>query len=115
MGCGGSSGASDPSAEKINWNKDADINDEFKNEHLKAGGKKKAFDKKTGKAIEKEKVTADREFDFFEGADAGSGEQFMAVRPYEGAIVEPAQHNDPSNSAPDVTYNKKRLLNTFIT
>jgi WD40 repeat protein len=105
MGCGGSSGASDPSAEKINWNKDADINDEFKNEHLKAGGKKKAFDKKTGKAIEKEKVTADREFDFFEGADAGSGEQFMAVRPYEGAIVEPAQHNDPSNSAPDVTYN----------
>jgi microtubule-associated protein-like 6 len=103
MGCGGSSGASDPSAEKVNWG-DAAIDDEFKEEQKRAGAKKKTFDKKTGKAIEKEKVQVDREFDFFEGADAGSGEQFMAVRPYEGAIMEPTQHNEPSNTPPEVTY-----------
>mmetsp|Transcript_42835 Transcript_42835/g.50228 ORF Transcript_42835/g.50228 Transcript_42835/m.50228 type:complete len:569 (+) Transcript_42835:31-1737(+) len=105
MGCGGSSGgASDPSSEKINWNKDAVIDDEFKNEQKRAGAKKKVFDKKTGKTVEKDKVQEDRDYDFFEGADAGKGEQFMAVRPYEGAIVEPANHNDFVGSAPDVSY-----------
>ena len=103
MGCGGSSGASDPSSEKINWN-NAEIHDEFKQEQKKAGAKRKTFDKASGKAVEKERAKEDREFDFFEGADAGSGEQFMAVRPYEGAIVEPAQHNKPSKDPPDVTY-----------
>ena len=28
----------------------------------------------------------------------------MAVRPYEGAIMEPTNHNDPDESAPDATY-----------
>ena len=35
----------------------------------------------------------------FYKADAGSWNQLMAVRSYEDAIVEPAQHNDPSNRA----------------
>lgn len=103
MGCGGSNGASDPSAEKINWN-NADIGDDFKEEQKRAGAKKKVLDKKTGKAVEKEKVAAEREFDFFEGADAGSGEQFMATRPYEGAIMEPTNHNEFNKAAPDVKY-----------
>lgn len=99
MGCGGSS-ASDPSDEKIDW-KNAEIDDEFNQDTKK--GKKKRFNKKTGK-VEDKREADDREFDFFEGADAGSGEQFMAVRPYEGAIVEPTNHNEPSSSAPDVSY-----------
>jgi hypothetical protein len=100
MGCGGSSGASDPNDEKIDW-KNAEIDDEFNKDTNK--GKSKKFNKKTG--MVEDKIEADdREFDFFEGADAGSGEQFMSVRPYEGAIMEPKNHNDASNDAPDVEY-----------
>ena len=35
----------------------------------------------------------------FYKADAWSWNQLMAVRSYEDAIVEPAQHNDPSNKS----------------
>lgn len=101
MGCGGSSGgASDPSDEKINWNK-ANIHPDFNNDMNKK--KAKTFDKGTGKVVDKPDKK-DREFDFFEGADAGSGEQFMAVRPYEGAIAEPKEHNKESKEAPAITY-----------
>lgn len=101
MGCGGSSGASDPNTEKVDWNK-AEIHDDFKQEE---GRKKpKKFDKKNQAATDRADVQADRDFDFFEGADAGAGDQFMAVRPYEGAIVEPTNHNAPSKDPPDVTY-----------
>jgi len=76
------------------------------------------FDKKTGKVIiitdKKEKP----DNDFFEAQEA-SGEQFMAVRPYIGAIVEPdnrklltsssylnASLDPPVNPAkPDTIYN----------
>ena len=64
---------------------------------------KKVFTRKPDKVIEKEKVTSDYEFDFFEGADAGSGDQFMAVRPKLDAIVETVQHNELSNSPPEIT------------
>ena len=37
--------------------------------------------------------------DFFCKADAGSGDQFMAVRSYEGAIIEPVWHNDSSKKS----------------
>ncbi len=99
MGCGGSS-ASDPDEEKIDWDKDAEIDDEYNKD---AGKKKMKFNKKTGKA-EEAAVADDREYDFFSGADAGSGEQFMAVRPYEGAIEEPTNHPDHNKDAPDETY-----------
>ena len=103
MGCGSSNGASEPGEEKINWNK-AEIDDEFKDEEKDLGGKRKVFNKKSGKMQEVDAPQNDREFDFFEGADAGAGEQFMAVRPYEGAIMEPDEHNDESTDAPDVNY-----------
>lgn len=102
MGCGSSNGASEPGEEKINWNK-AEIDDAFKEEDRKRDQKKMVFDKNKNKAVEAVQKE-DREFDFFEGADAGAGDQFMATRPYEGAIMEPDEHNDESTSAPDVTY-----------
>lgn len=103
MGCGGSSGASDPSSEKVDW-KNAEIHDDFKKEQKHQEAKRPKFDKKKGQAVDVEKVQDDREFDFFEGADAGAGDQFMSVRPYEGAIVEPDEHNDESRDPPDVAY-----------
>jgi hypothetical protein len=103
MGCGSSNGASEPGEEKVNWNKEAEIDQEFLDEEAREKCTKKVFDKNTGKvvdAVQKE----DRDFDFFEGADAGAGDQFMAVRPYEGAIMEPDEHNEESSNAPNVTY-----------
>jgi len=62
------------------------------------------FDKKTGKVIiitdKKEKP----DNDFFEAQEA-SGEQFMAVRPYIGAIVEPDNHPPVNPAKPDTIYN----------
>jgi WD40 repeat protein len=103
MGCGGSSEASDPNDEKINWNQ-AEIDDEFKEEQQHVNSNRKQFDKSKGKVVEVKQPQNDREFDFFEGADAGAGDQFMSVRPYEGAIMEPDEHNDESTSPPDVQY-----------
>jgi hypothetical protein len=40
----------------------------------------------------------------FEEVDAGQGEQFMAVKPWIGAIKEPQNHNPPEPSPPDVNY-----------
>lgn len=44
------------------------------------------------------------EGDFFAAEDAGAGEQFMAVKPWIGAIVEPTNHNPPNPAAPNVNY-----------
>ena len=61
------------------------------------------YDKKKG-AAGKAASEKPEDFEFFEGADAGSGEQFMAVRPYEGAIEEPDEHPEENDSPPDVEY-----------
>ena len=37
--------------------------------------------------------------DFFCKPDAGSGDQFMAVRSHEDVIIEPVLHNDPSKKS----------------
>lgn len=104
MGCGSSSGASDPDAEKVNWN-NAEIDNEFNDEHKKQTSKRTIFDKKKGKTVEVAgPVNDDRDCDLFESADAGTGDQFMSVRPYEGAIVEPEEHNDVNDDAPDCAY-----------
>lgn len=103
MGCSQSGEASDPSDEKINWNK-AEIDDEFKEESKMLGANRKRFDKSKGKIVEVKQAAEDREFDFFEVDDAGQGDQFMAVRPYEGAIMEPDEHNDENKNPPDVCY-----------
>jgi hypothetical protein len=44
------------------------------------------------------------ESDFFDAMDAGAGEQFMAVRPYKGAIMEPDNHPDANPAAPDESW-----------
>lgn len=103
MGCGGSSDASEPGDEKINWN-NAEIDDEFKEEQNHVDKKRTTFDKQKKKVVTVDKPKEDREFDFFEGTDAGTGDQFMSVRPYEGAIMEPDEHNDESTDPPEVEY-----------
>jgi microtubule-associated protein-like 6 len=57
------------------------------------------LNKKTGEP-ELGDIDAKDEEGFFEAMDAGEGEQFMAVRPYVGAIVEPASHPAPNPAAP---------------
>jgi len=103
MGCGSSNGASEPGEEKINWAQ-AEIDDEFREEEKHVDSKRKVWDKKKKKMVEVDGPVNDREEDFFEGADAGAGEQFMATRPYEGAIMEPDEHNDESTDPPNVQY-----------
>lgn len=103
MGCGSSNEATEPGDEKINWNK-AEIDKEFEDEDKHVGAKRKVWDKNKKKMVEVDAPQNDREEDFFEGADAGEGEQFMAVRPYKGAIKEPDNHNPESNDAPDVEF-----------
>ena len=43
--------------------------------------------------------------DMFAGQDAGKGEQFMAVKPWIGAVVEPASHPDPNPEKPNACLN----------
>ena len=106
MGCGSSSGSDPcPDEEKINW-KDASDDSEFINE---AKHERLYYDSKTGKPA-KSGHEKPEDFDFFgEGADAGSGEQFMSVRPYEANIIEPTSHNDLDSSPPDVTYSLEHI------
>ena len=44
------------------------------------------------------------EGDLFEAVDAGEGEQFMAVKPWLGAIKEPKSHPPANPSPPAVSY-----------
>ena len=61
------------------------------------------FDKKS-----KQATTADPsdkpEFDMFEAEEAGEGEQYMATRPWRGAVVAPSNPPEVNNAAPDVNY-----------
>jgi WD40 repeat protein len=103
MGCGGSTGSDPcPDEEKINW-KNASEDSEFDRE---ANHQRAYYDSKNGGLSKANDQTEKPEdFDFFgDGADAGSGDQFMAVRPYEANIKEPANHPEADSSAPDVEY-----------
>jgi len=40
----------------------------------------------------------------FEQVDAGTGDQFMAVKPWIGAVKEPSSHPPPNPSPPDARY-----------
>ena len=100
MGCGGGTGSDPcPDEEKVNW-KDASEDSEFERE---SKHKRIYYDKKKGGAG-KAGQEKPEDFEFFEGADAGSGEQFMAVRPYEGAIEEPDDHPEEDDSPPSLEY-----------
>jgi len=47
--------------------------------------------------------------DWFQPMSSGDGEQFMATKPYKGAIVEPTNHPPVNNSAPSVRYNLEHV------
>ena len=40
----------------------------------------------------------------FEEVDAGKGDEFMAVKPWIGAVKEPSSHPPPNPSPPDARY-----------
>ena len=98
MGCGGSS-TKVSDAEKVAI-EDYEQDEEYDAEDTR---KRKRFDKNKQEAVEGD-PDEKPEFDFFDPQDAGKGEQFMAVRPYEGAIAEPTEHPSANASAPNVKY-----------
>ena len=57
---------------------------------IEASYQRAKFDKNTGDVITMDiAVKVDVEYGVFDEVDAGSGEQFMAVKPWIGAVVEP--------------------------
>jgi len=103
MGCSSSTTAQNPSSTGDGYNERAKWNDD--NEFVaETRTKRKTFDKKKGKAVEVAEPTEKPETDFFEPLEAGQGEQFMAVRPYIGAIMEPTNHPAADPSPPSVQY-----------
>jgi|LauGreDrversion4_2_1035121.scaffolds.fasta_scaffold136974_1 hypothetical protein len=62
------------------------------------------FDKESGEVRDVEEPVDKPEGDIFDAVEAGSGEQFMAVKPWIGAIAEPTNHNPPNPSPPSVSY-----------
>ncbi len=93
MGCGSSTSAQSPGA---GGGEDADFAAE-------ANYQRRVYNKKTGQA----EVGEGREMpesDMFEVMEAGQGEQFMAVRPYEGAIMEPDNHPPVNAEEPTEDY-----------
>ena len=62
-------------------------------------------DKKTDQVVQYEDGFNDKpETDFFEFEEVAEGEEFMAVKPWIGAVVEPDNHPEVNKEAPDVTY-----------
>ena len=71
---------------------------------LEAQRERTRFNKATGEAeIEKERKDKP-EGDFFEAVDAGEGDQFMAVKPWIGAIKEPTSHPPINPTPPDARF-----------
>lgn len=90
MGCVESSGTSQPSGAGSA-------------EDIDGGNGRVRFNKATGE-IGIEEPRDKPEGDFFEVEEAGEGEQFMAVKPWIGAIKEPANHPPPDATPPDARY-----------
>lgn len=69
-------------------------------------GRRVRENKKTGEIEEFEAGNNQPENDefLFEEEEVKEGEQFMAVKPWIGAVVEPDSHPDPDPSPPDVVY-----------
>ena len=56
------------------------------------------FDKATGNIIVAEEIEKpDGGEELFEAVDAGTGEQFMATKPWIGAVVEPQNRKNLNN------------------
>jgi len=91
MGCEFSADASNPAS-----------GSDFNMENGKQRGR---FDKATGEIID---ASDPRELPdgagMFEEVDAGQGDQFMAVKPWIGAVKEPSSHPPVNPSPPDARY-----------
>lgn len=96
MGCSSSTNVSSPGA--------AGFKGDDNNFVMEADWKRTQFDKKTGQVVDAQDPRERPEGDLFEAVDAGAGEQFMATKPWKGAIKEPSSHNPPNPSPPDVRY-----------
>ncbi len=75
-----------------------------KNFQLEADYSRSTFDKSTNAVVDIEEPKDKPEGDIFASVDAGGGEEFMAVKPWIGAIAEPSNHNPADPSPPDVSY-----------
>ena len=72
---------------------------------MENGKSRVVFDKATGEIVESnEPRERPEDGGLFEEVDAGQGEQFMAVKPWIGAIKEPLNHPPPNPSPPDVNF-----------
>ncbi len=93
MGCEFSTDASNPSG-----------NADFDAEN---GKNRSWFNKSTGGVVEGSEPREDipEGAGLFEEVDAGTGDQFMAVKPWIGAIKEPSSHPPVNPSPPDARYN----------
>ena len=79
-------------------------NQEFVEE--KQDGRRVRENKQTGEVEEYEAGDNQPESDvfLFEEEEIKEGEEFMAVKPWIGAVKEPDNHPEPNSSPPDVTY-----------
>ena len=72
---------------------------------MENGKSRVVFDKVTGEIVESnDPREIPEDAGLFEEVDAGQGEQFMAVKPWIGAIKEPLNHPPPNSSPPDVNF-----------
>ena len=101
MGCGSSSGADPcPDEEELDW-KNMSEDSEFEAEEANT---RVYYDRTTG-GVEKKHKERPEEYEFFDGVDAGSGEQFMSVRPYAAYIIDPPTNHPEANAdAPEEKY-----------
>jgi hypothetical protein len=67
------------------------------------GSRRARFNKATGEVAEDAHEKPEGDI-FFEEEDAGQGDQFMAVKPWIGAIKEPVNHPPANPSPPSVNY-----------
>lgn len=92
---------------------DGEDNPEVDEEELGEDGVRIVYDKKSGEGAvveppaevegEGEVTGGGEEIELFQVEEA-TGDAFLAVKPWIGAVFEPSQHNDPNPDKPDETY-----------
>jgi len=71
---------------------------------MENGKQRVAFDKESGEVVDVNEPRELPEGGLFDEVDAGQGEQFMAVKPWIGAVKEPLNHPPPNPSPPDCNF-----------
>lgn len=76
-------------------------NNDLKGERVKKNAKNKASKKQSTSKV----GVIDKEAEeYFEVAEIGHGDEFMAVLPWKGAIKEPRDHPRPNPAKPDADF-----------